>query len=118
MIELDDYTEEDYLAEMESMREEERQLRVKDERCLKRQQKRLPKIRYEELTYLLYLFENCENYEVVRVCGGTKEKQPRCRYHYFIDGSCTQDISGEYSGCGTIWYPIGNGNYFKFDYWG
>ncbi|MCP4988982.1 MAG: hypothetical protein GY928_23870 [Colwellia sp.] len=116
--EENEYTEEDYRRDMKEHWEEERAQLKKDQRCIRKQQKKLSAIRFQELDYLMYIYENHCRYEIVQEHKGTKEKEYSCRYHYFKDGECTQDITGDYSCSGTIWFPIGNGNYFKFDYWG
>ena len=99
-------------------REEEMKQVRKDLKCLRKQKRKLNKYRLSDLDHLFYVYENSNNYEIVQVQNGTKEEDRDMRYHFFQEGECSQDITGEYSGSGTVWYPIGNGNYFKFDYWG
>ncbi len=90
----------------------------KDIKCLRNQKRKLSKSRLSDLDHLFYVYENSHNYKIVQVQGGIKEEDRDMRYHYFQEGECSQDITGEYSGSGTVWYPIGNQNYFKFDYFG
>ncbi len=116
--EYEDYTEEDHKADMKAYWEEGARQYEKDRRCLRKQKRKLSQQRLDELDNLFYIYENHWNYEIVQEHKGCKEKEYRSRYHYFKDGYCTQDITGEYSGSGTIWFPIGNGNYFKFEYYG
>ena len=116
--EYNDYTEEDYKSDMKAYWAEEDAQYKRDQKCLRKQRRKLSICRLDELDNLFYIYENHCRYEIVQTHGGTKQQEYRSRYHYFKDGECTQDITGEYSGSGTIWYPIGNGNFFKFDYWG
>ena len=108
----------EYAADMEACVMQEEELERKDERVLRKQKRRLSKRLLDELDFLFYVYENGYNYEIVKTHMGCKEEVYEIRRHYFNDGECSKDITGEYSGSGTIWFPIGNGNYFKFDYYG
>jgi len=109
----------DFEETLQSIHESKEALYKRDQRVLIKQRRKLPPYLLSELESILDFYDNTWGYVVVDNFGsGTKLKDTFFNLrHIFDDSEHSQCMAGEWGSSGTVWVPIKNGNYFKFEYY-
>lgn len=115
----DDYTEQDYIRDCEASALYEEVQQLRDKRVLRKQKRKLRPFLYSQLKWVLDFHETTWGYEIVQEIGKSASKEEDTFHklrHLFTDTECQEYQSGGSSCGGTVWVPIKNGNYFKFEF--
>ena len=119
---VNEYTEEEHAEfqrDVEQMYRDEAERERKDQRVLRKQQRKLAPYLFSQLKWILDFHETTWDYKIVAKLGKGASKEIDDYHslrHLFTDVEYQSYDIGEISCGGDVYVPIKNGNYFKFSF--